>query len=62
MAPAERNGATLPARIETIDFGVARGGRGSAGGLVDSMTGVLILGGARGGLAAQTPVRAIAPY
>ena len=62
MAPTERNGATLLARIETIDFGVARGGRGSAGGSVDSIEGVLIVGGTRGGLAAQTPVRAIAPY
>jgi hypothetical protein len=62
MAPAERNGATLLARIETIDLGVAGGGRG-AGGSVDSMTGVLIVRGARGGLAAaQTPLRAIASY
>jgi hypothetical protein len=61
MAPAERNGATLLARIETIDLGVAGGGRGP-GGSVDSMTGVLIVSGARGGLAAQTPLRAIASY
>jgi hypothetical protein len=62
MAPAERNGATLLARIENIDFGVAGAGRGAAGGSVDSIEGVLIVGGARGGLAAQTPLRAIASY
>jgi hypothetical protein len=61
MAPAERNGATLLARIDNLDLGGAGGARGS-GGLVDSIEGVLIVSGPRGGLAAQTPLRAIASY
>ena len=62
MAPAERNGAILLARIETIDLGVAGGGRAPGGGSVDSIEGVLIVSGPRGGLAAETPLRAIASY
>jgi hypothetical protein len=62
MAPAERNSATLLARIENIDLGAAGGGRGAAGGSVDSIEGVLIVSGSRGGLAAETPLRAIASY
>jgi hypothetical protein len=60
MAPAERNGATLLARIDNIDFGGAGGARGS-GGSVDSIEGVLIVG-SRGRPAAETPLRAVAPY
>jgi hypothetical protein len=60
VAPAERNGATLLARIDNIDFGGASGGRGS-GGSVDSMEGVLIVG-SRGGLGAGTRLRAVASY
>ena len=61
MAPAERNGATLLARIETIDLGSGGGARGG-GGVTDSMEGVLIVSGPRGVIAAQTPLRAIASY
>jgi hypothetical protein len=61
IAQGEGNGATLLARVENIDFGAAGGGRGS-GGSVDSMDGVLIVSGARTGLAAQTPLRAVASY
>jgi hypothetical protein len=62
MAPAERNGATLLAQIETIDLGVAGRGRSAGGGSVDSIEGVLIVNGPRSGLAAETPLRAIASY
>jgi hypothetical protein len=61
MAPAERNGATLLARIETIDLGSSGGARG-AGGATDSMEGVLIVSGPRGVIAAKTPLRATASY
>jgi hypothetical protein len=62
LAPAQRNGATLMARIQDIDFGQS-GGRGGASGLSqDSIRGVLIVGEPRAGIAAQTPVRAIAAY
>jgi hypothetical protein len=62
MAPAERNGATLVARIETIDLGVGGGGTGRGGGSVDSIEGFLIVSGPRSGLAAETPLRATASY
>jgi hypothetical protein len=62
MAPPERNGATLVARIETIDLGGDGGGSGRAGGSVDSIEGVLIVSGLRGAAAAATTLRATAPY
>ena len=60
MAPGERNGATLLARIENIDLG--GGGTGRGGGSVNSIEGVLIVSGSRGLVAAATPLRATAPY
>ncbi|HEY3624405.1 MAG TPA: hypothetical protein VGL12_18780 [Roseiarcus sp.] len=62
MASAERNGATLVARIDNVDLGSSGGGRGSGGDSVDSIEGVLIVSGPRGGVAAETPLRATAPY
>lgn len=59
IAPGERNGASLLARVDNVDFGAAAG-RGS-GGLTDSIEGVLIVG-SRGGLAARTQLRAVASY
>lgn len=61
IAPTERNGATLLARIDNVDLGGASGGRGPASS-VDSIGGVLIVSGSRDGFAAQTPLRAIASY
>ena len=61
MAPAEHNGSTLLARIETIDLGSSGGARG-AGGATDLMEGVLIVSGPRGVIAAETPLRATASY
>jgi hypothetical protein len=61
LAPAERNGATLVARIQDVNFG--QSGRGGASGASpDSIRGVLIVGGPRAGIAAQTPLRASAAY
>lgn len=62
LAPAERDSATLVARIENIDLGGSGGGTGRGNGSVDSIDGVLIIGGSRGGLAARTPLRATASY
>jgi hypothetical protein len=58
---AERNGATLLARIETIDLGSGGGARGAVS-ATDSMEGVLIVSGPRGVIAAETPLRATASY
>jgi hypothetical protein len=63
LVPAQRDGATLVARIQDINFGQSGGGRGGAGGgSQDSIQGVLIVGGPRAGIAAQTRLRAIAAY
>jgi len=59
LDPAQRSGATLVARIRDVNFGQS-GGRGGAS--QDSIQGVLIVGGSRAGIAAQTPLRAIAAY
>jgi hypothetical protein len=59
LAPAQRNGATLVARIQDVNFGQS-GGRGGAS--QDSMQGVLIVGGPSAGIAPQTRLRAIAAY
>ena len=62
LAPAERNGATLVARIQDVNFGQSGGRGGASGASPDSIRGVLIVGGPRAGIAAQTPLRASAAY
>jgi hypothetical protein len=62
LTPERRDGATLVARIENVYLGRSGGGTGPGGGSVDSIEGVLIVSGPRGGLAAETPLRAIASY
>jgi hypothetical protein len=62
MAPAQRNGATLVARIQDVDFGPSGGRGGPSAASQDSMQGVLIVNGPRGGIAAQTPLLANATY
>ena len=62
LAPGDRSGATLVARVQDVDFGQSGGRGGPSGGSQDSIQGVLIVGGPRAGIAAQTPVRAIAAY
>jgi hypothetical protein len=62
LAPAQPNGATLLARIRDVNFGQSGGRGGGSGASQDSVQGVLIVGGPRAGIAAQTPLRAINPY
>ena len=50
------------ARIENVNLGRSGGGTGPGGGSVDSIEGVLVVSGPRGGLAAETPLRAITSY
>ena len=62
LSPGRRDGATLVARIKTVNLGRSGGGTGPGGGSVDSIEGVLVVSGPRGGLAAETALRAIASY
>jgi hypothetical protein len=62
MAPGDRNGATLVARINTIYLGPNSGGTGAWGASQDTITGVLLVRGPHGGVAADTPVTAITSY
>jgi hypothetical protein len=62
MAPGDRNGATLVARIDNIYLGPNSGGTGAWGASQDTINGVLVVRGPRGGVAADTPVRAITSY
>ena len=62
LSPDRRDGASLVARTETVYLSRSGGGTGPGGGSVDSIEGVLIVSGPRGGLAAETPLRAIASY
>ncbi len=62
MAPGDRSGATLVARIDYLYLGPSSGGTGAWGSSQDTISGVLLVRGARGGLAADTPLRAITSY
>jgi hypothetical protein len=62
MAPGDRSGATLVARIDLIYLGPSSGGTGPWGSTQDTISGVLVVRGPRGGLAADTPLRAITSY
>ena len=62
LAPAQRDGATLVARIQDVNFGQSGGRGGASGASQDSIMGVLIVGGPHAGIAARTPLRAIATY
>ena len=62
LAPAQRNSAILVARIQDVSFGQGGGRGGASGGAPDSIRGLLIVGEPRAGIAAQTPLRAIAAY
>jgi hypothetical protein len=62
MAPGDRGGATLVARIDLIYLGPSSGGTGPLGSTQDTINGVLMVRGPSGGLAANTPLRAITSY
>jgi hypothetical protein len=62
MAPGDRNGATLVARIDYLYLGPSTGGTGPGGSAQDTIKGVLIVKGAHGRVAAETPLRAISFY
>jgi hypothetical protein len=60
MAPGDRNGATLVARIDYLYLGTSSGGPGLLGQTQDTISGTLLLKGPRGG--AAVPLRAISSY
>jgi hypothetical protein len=62
MAPGDRNGATLVARVDSIYLGPNSGGTGAWGASQDTISGALLVRGPRGGVAADTPVSAITSY
>jgi hypothetical protein len=61
MAPGDRNGATLVARIDNLYLGSSSGGPGPFGSTQDTINGTLLLKGPRG-VAANVPLRAISSY
>lgn len=64
MAPGDRNGATLVARIDYLYLGPSSGGPGfgSFNQTQDTIVGALILRGPRGQAIANVPLRAIDSY
>ena len=62
MAPGDRHGATLVARIDDLYLGPSSGGVGPWGASQDTINGMLFVRGARGGPAGGAPIRAIASY
>jgi hypothetical protein len=61
MAPGDRNGATLVARIDNLYLGPSSGGPGPMGSTQDTINGTLLLKGPRG-VVANVPLRAISSY
>ena len=57
LAPGDRNGATLIARIDFVYLGPSSGGTGPLGSSQDTIAGVLIVHGPRGSIAAETPLQ-----
>jgi hypothetical protein len=64
MAPGDRNGATLVARIDYLYLGPSSGGGGFGGfrRTQDTINGTLLVKGPRGGVVANVPLRAISTY
>ncbi len=61
LAPGDRNGATLVARVDGIYLG-PNTGTGPLGSSQDTIAGVLFVRGPRGSIAAETPLRTISSY
>jgi len=62
MAPGDRNGATLVARIDYLYLGSSSGGPGFFNQTQDTINGTLLVRGPRGGVVASVPLRAISSY
>lgn len=62
LAPGDRSGATLMARIDYLYLGPNSGGTGAWGASQDTINGTLLVRGPRGGVASATPIRAITWY
>ncbi len=62
LAPRDRTGAVLIARIDWVYLGPNGGGTGPLGSSQDTIEGVLIVHGPRGTVPAETPLRAISNY
>ena len=62
MAPASRNGAILVARVDNLYLGPSSGGVQPGGAAPDWMTGVVLVSGPRGAIAAETTLRATTSY
>jgi hypothetical protein len=61
LAPGDRNGATLIARIDLLYLGPSSGGPGPFGSVQDTINGMLLLKGPRG-VVANVPLRATSSY
>ena len=62
LAPGDRNAAVLEAQIDWIYLGPSSGGTGPAGGSQDTVAGIFVVRGPRGGVLSQIPLRAISFY
>jgi hypothetical protein len=62
MAPGDRGGATLVARIDYLYLGQSSGGPGFFHQTQDTINGTLLVKGPRGGVLASVPLRAISSY
>jgi hypothetical protein len=62
MAPGDRQGAILVARIDDLYLGPNSGGTGAWGASQDTMNGTLLVKGPHGGIAADAPIRATSWY
>jgi hypothetical protein len=62
LAPGDRNGAALIAQIGFLTLGPSSGGTGPLGSSQDTITGLLIVHGPRGSVAAETPLQAMSTY